>query len=95
MDYDEVTKKFDLSLRNFSFIKFTELYAAISSFGEENKNYQLSDNHDHIFVFRSALNNITFSTKWVYNRLHEFNIVKQSQQQGLWSKDLNILSVVA
>ena len=40
------------------------------------------------------LNNITFSTKWVYIRLREFNIVEPIQQQKLWSKDLNNQSVV-
>ena len=37
---------------------------------------------------------MTFSTKWVYIRLPEFNIVDPIQQQELWSKGLKIQSVV-
>ena len=76
LDYDRVTKKFDIPPNNSSFIEFTKLRAALPSCWEENKNYQLPDNHDHLCVFRSALNNIAFSTKWVYICLHEFDIVE-------------------
>ena len=93
LDYDGVTIKFDIPLNNSFFIEFTILYAALPFCWEDNKNYQLPDNHDHLSAFRSALN-ITFSTKWVYNCLCEFNMVKPIKQQELWSKDLNIQSVV-
>ena len=63
---------------------------SITSCWEENKNYQLPANHDHVCAFRSALNNITFSTKWVYICLHELNIVEPIKQQEFWSKNLNI-----
>ena len=63
LDYDGVTKKFDIPHYNSSFIEFIKLCAAIPSCWEDNKNYQLPDNHDHLSAFRSALNNITFSTK--------------------------------
>ena len=94
MDYDGVTKKFGIPSNNSSFIEFTKLYAALPFCSEDNKNYQLPDNHDHLSAFRSALNNITFSTKWVYICLREFNFVEPIKQQELWSKDLNIQSVV-
>ena len=94
LDYDGVTKKFDIPPNNSSFIKFTKLYVALPFCREDNKNYQLPDNHDHLSTFWSAINNITFSTKWVYICLHEFNIVESIQQQELWSKDLNVQSVV-
>ena len=66
LDYDGVTKKFYIPRNNSSFIEFIKLCAAIPSCWEGNKNYQLPDNHDHLSAFRSALNNITFSTKWIY-----------------------------
>ena len=94
LDYDGVTKKFDIPPSNSSFIEFNKLYAALPFCWEDNKNYQLPDNHDHLSSFRSALNNITFSTKWVYICLREFNIVEPIKQQEHWSKDLNIQSVV-
>ena len=50
-------------------------------------NEELPDNHDHLSAFRSALNNITFSTIWIYICSHEFNIVEPIKQQELWSKD--------
>ena len=90
----KLSKNLIYLLYNSSFIEFTKLCAALPSCWEENKNYQLPDNHDHIFAFRSALDNITFSTKWVYICLSEFNIVEPIKQQELWSKDLNIQSVV-
>ena len=90
MDYNRVIENFDIS----SFIDFTKICAALPSCWEDNKNYQLPDNHDHLSAFRSALNNITFSTKWVYNCLCDFNIVEPIKQQELWSKDLNIQFVV-
>ena len=80
LDYDGVTKKFDIPPNNSSFIEFTKLYAALPFCWEDNKNYQLPDNHDHLASFRSALNNITFSTKWVYICLREFNIVEPIKQ---------------
>ena len=43
----------------------------------------LPDNQDHLSAFRLALNNITFSEKWIYIRLREFNIVEQIKQQEL------------
>ena len=94
LDYDGVTKKFDIPPNNSSFIEFTKLYAALPFCWEDNKNYQLPDNHDHLSSFRSALNNIAFYTKWVYICLREFNIVEPIKQQEHWSKDLNIQSVV-
>ena len=63
LDYDGVTEKFDIPLNNSSFIEFTKLCAALPSCWDENKNYQLRDDHKHSFTFRSAFNNITFSTK--------------------------------
>ena len=80
-DYDGVTKKFDIPSNNSSFIEFTKLYAALPFCWEDNKNYQIPDNHDHLSSFRLALNNITFSTKWVYICLREFNIVEPIKQQ--------------
>ena len=77
LDYDRATEKFDIPPNNFSFI---ELCAALPFCWEENKSYQLPDNHKHISVFRSALNNITFSTNWVYICLREFNIVEPIKQ---------------
>ena len=94
LDYDGVTKKFNIPPNNSSFIEFTKLYAALPFCWEDNKNYQLPDSHDHLSAFRSALNNITFSTKWVYICVREFDIVEPIKQQELWSKDLNIQSVV-
>ena len=94
LDYDRVTKKFDSPPNNSSISEFTKLYATLPFCWEDNKNYQLRDDHDHLSAFRSALNNITFSTKWVYNCLREFNILEPIKQQELWSKDLNIQSVV-
>ena len=91
LDYDRVT---DIPPNNSSFIEFIKLCAALPSCWEENKNYQLPAKHDHLFAFRSALNNITFSTKWVYICFSEFNIVEPIKQQKLWSKDLKIQSVV-
>ena len=79
LDYDRVTKKFDFPPNNSSFVEFSKLCAALSSCWEENKNYQLPDNHEHLSAFRSALNNITFSTKWVYSCLREFNIMKPTK----------------
>ena len=86
----ELPKNSIFLLINSSFIEFTKLYAALPFCWEDNKNYQLPDNHDHLSAFRSALNNITFSTKWLYNCLRKFNIVEPIKQQELWSKDLNI-----
>ena len=63
LDNDRVTKKFDIPPNNSSFIEFTKLCAALPFCWEENKNYQLPEKHDNLCVFRSALNNITFSTK--------------------------------
>ena len=80
LDYDGVTKKFYILRNNSSFIEFIKLCAAIPSCWEGNKNYQLPDNHDHLSAFRSALNNITFSTKWIYICLREFNIVEPTKQ---------------
>ena len=93
-DYDGVTKKFDIPPNNSSFIEFAKLYAALPFCWKDNKNYQLPDNHDHLSSFRSALNNITCSTKWVYICLREFNIVEPIKQHELWSKVLNIQSVI-
>ena len=92
MNYYRVTEKFDIPPNNYFFIEFTKLCAALPSCWEENKNYHLPDNHDHLSAFRLALNNITFSTKWVYICLREFNIVEPIKQQALWSKALNIQS---
>ena len=94
LDYDGVTEKFHIPRNSSSFIEFIKLCAAIPSCWEDNKNCQLPDNHDHLSAFRSALNNIIFSTKWVYICLREFNIVETIKQQELWSKHLNIQSVV-
>ena len=90
----ELPKNSIFLLINSSFNEFTKLCAAIPSCWEDNKNYQLPDDHDHTSAFRSALNHITFSTKWVYISLREFNIVEPIKQQELWRKDLNIQSVV-
>ena len=89
LDYDRCTKKLDIPPNNSSFIEFTKLCAAITSCSEKNKNYQLPDNYDHLSAFRSAFNNITFSTKWVYIRLRQLNIVEPIKQKELWSNDLN------
>ena len=94
LDYDRDTEKFHIPRNNSSFIEFIKLYATIPSCWEDNKNYQLPVNYDHLSAFRSSLNNITFSTKWIYICLREFNIVKPIKQQELWSKDLNIQFVV-
>ena len=83
LDYGGVTEKFHIPRNNSSFIEFIKLCAAIPSCWEDNKNYQLPDNHDHLSAFRSALNNITFSTKWIYICLREFNIVEPIKQQEL------------
>ena len=47
-----------------------------------------------IYLLFDRLNNIKFSTKWIYICLREFNIVEPIKQQELWSKDLNIQFVV-
>ena len=94
MDCNRVTEKFDIPSNNSSFIEFTKLCAALLSCWEENKNYQLPDNHDRLSAFRLVLNNIRFSTKWVYICLREFNIVEPIKQKELWSENLNVLSVV-
>ena len=57
----ELPKKFDTPSNYSFFFEFTKLCAALLSRWKENKNYQLHDNH--LSAFRSALNNITFSTK--------------------------------
>ena len=80
-NYDRVAKKFAIPPNNSSFIEFTQLYTALLSCREENKNYQLRDNHSHLSAFRSALNNITFSTKWVYICLREFTFAGPIKQQ--------------
>ena len=80
LDYDGVTEKFHIPRNNSFFIEFIKLCAAIPSCWKGNKNYQLPDNHDHLSAFRSALNNITFSTKWIYISLREFNIVEPIKQ---------------
>ena len=72
LDYDRVIEKFDISPKNSSFIEFTKLCVALPSCWEENKNYQLPDNHDRLSAFRSALNNVRFFIKWVYIRLRQF-----------------------
>ena len=48
LNYDRVNKKLDIFPNNSSFIEFTKLCAATPSCREENKNYQLPDNHDHL-----------------------------------------------
>ena len=51
LDYDKVTDKLDISPNNSSFIEFTKQRAAIFSYLKLNKNYQLPENHDHLFAF--------------------------------------------
>ena len=63
LDYDEVIKKFAIPPNDSSFIKFTKLCAAIPSCWEDNKNYQLPDNHNYLSAFQSALNNINIFFK--------------------------------
>ena len=70
-----------MPFNDFSFIEFAKPCAAILFYREENKNYQLPDNHDHLSAFRSALNNTTFSTKWIYIRLRQFNILMAIKQE--------------
>ena len=48
---NKVTEKFDIPPNNSSFIEYTKLCAVLSSCWEENKNYQLPDNHDHLSAF--------------------------------------------
>ena len=80
------TEKFDIAPNKSSFTEFTKLCAAIPSCWEENKNYQLPDNNDYLSAFPSALNYITFSTKWVYICLPEINIVEAIKQQDFGIK---------
>ena len=94
LDYDRVTKKFDISPNNSSFIEFTKLYAVYPVCWDDNKNYQLPDNHDHLSSFRSALITILRFPQNGLIIVCEFNIVEPIKQQELWSKDLNIQSVV-
>ena len=51
LDYDGVTEKFHISPNNSSFIEFIKLCAALPFCWEDNKNYQLPDNHDQLSAF--------------------------------------------
>ena len=60
LDYDGATEKFHIPRNNSSFIEFIKVCAAIPSCWEDNKNYQLPDNHDYLSAFRSAFSEFVY-----------------------------------